>query len=608
MANKNFIVKNGLEVGGQEVVSSSGVVTSAALGGQTLSSTDSPTFNNLTLTNDIAVGGDLNLTGDLNITGDVNSLSVTDLDVTDQTITLGAGQVESASGGSGIIIDGSNASILWDETNTEFDINNSINVTGSVTSDGSVISGSASSSSEIIATSLDNGTSFGSNRMLKLIGTSTTDNSRMGIHFTGNTGIGNGLGIIEAVNEDQSEGHTSLRMHTYSGSWNENNLVLKSGNVGIGTSSLSRQLQLYKSSNSSYNSSSMETTNLQLYIRNADTTVNNHVGLQFAVGNNSDAAIAGVRTSDANVALTFGTRGTGSGNIIERMRIDSSGNVLVGTTSSTNTGKLRIQSATASGGDSVALTLHQANFSNGGATLIKIGTEANNFAKSAIGFKRTDSFDRGSIIFCQENSADGSNVSSSNEVARINSSGRLLVDTDNIGNASTNAKVVCDSEFLSRGSSAGYFWENRTGMTIASQSGWGGWYSTGTASHFLYSDGANRASIGRTSGTYTALSDVNKKKDFEDSTVGLAEVMQLQPKKFRMIDDADDAPKKLGFVAQDVENIIPEAYVEDLADDENEETFIGLTDRPIIAALTKAIQEQQTIIDDLKARLDEAGL
>src|SRR6056300_632174 len=128
MADKNFIVKNGLEVGGQEVVSSSGVVTSAALGGQTLASTDSPTFNNLTLTNDIAVGGDLNLTGDLNITGDVNSLSVTDLDVADKTITLGAGQVESASGGSGIIVDGSSASILWDETNTSWDFNESVEI------------------------------------------------------------------------------------------------------------------------------------------------------------------------------------------------------------------------------------------------------------------------------------------------------------------------------------------------------------------------------------------------------------------------------------------------------------------------------------------------
>jgi len=132
MADKNFIVKNGLEVGGQEVVSSSGVVTSAALGGQTLASTDSPTFANLTVSNDLAVSGDLNLTGDLNITGDVNSLSVTDLDVTDQTITLGAGQVESASGGSGIVVDGSGASILWDETNDVFDFNKGVTSTGNV--------------------------------------------------------------------------------------------------------------------------------------------------------------------------------------------------------------------------------------------------------------------------------------------------------------------------------------------------------------------------------------------------------------------------------------------------------------------------------------------
>jgi hypothetical protein len=136
--DKNFIVKNGLEVGGQEVISSSGVVTSAALGGQTLSSTDSPTFNDLTLT------GDLNLSGELNITGDINSLSVTDLDVADKTITLGAGQVESASGGSGIIVDGAGASILWDETNDEFDINKDINITGTITASGNItVSGDA---------------------------------------------------------------------------------------------------------------------------------------------------------------------------------------------------------------------------------------------------------------------------------------------------------------------------------------------------------------------------------------------------------------------------------------------------------------------------------
>src|SRR6056300_1496315 len=83
-----------------------------------------PTFASAT------VSGTLTVTGDLDITGDINSYNVTDLDVTDKTITLGAGQTEANSGGSGIIVDGSNASILWDETNDEWDFNKNVNVTG----------------------------------------------------------------------------------------------------------------------------------------------------------------------------------------------------------------------------------------------------------------------------------------------------------------------------------------------------------------------------------------------------------------------------------------------------------------------------------------------
>src|SRR6056300_127005 len=98
--------------GGTGVTYSSGAISI----GQAVATTDSPTF------------ADLTITGNLNITGDINSYNVTDLDVTDQTITLGAGQIEANSGGSGIIIDGSNASILWDETNDQFDFNKGINV------------------------------------------------------------------------------------------------------------------------------------------------------------------------------------------------------------------------------------------------------------------------------------------------------------------------------------------------------------------------------------------------------------------------------------------------------------------------------------------------
>lgn len=102
--------------GGTGVTYSSGTISI----GQAVATTSNVTF------------ADLTVTGNLSITGDINSYNVTDLDVTDQTITLGVGQTEANSGGSGIIIDGSSASILWDETNDTFDINKGLTTTGNI--------------------------------------------------------------------------------------------------------------------------------------------------------------------------------------------------------------------------------------------------------------------------------------------------------------------------------------------------------------------------------------------------------------------------------------------------------------------------------------------
>ena len=86
------------------------------------------TSGNLDLT------GSLTVAGDLNITGDINSISVTNLDVADKTIRVGVGQTASASGGSGLVIDrgtSADASLLWNQSNTRFDLTNNLNVDGS---------------------------------------------------------------------------------------------------------------------------------------------------------------------------------------------------------------------------------------------------------------------------------------------------------------------------------------------------------------------------------------------------------------------------------------------------------------------------------------------
>lgn len=97
------------------------------------------------------------------------------------------------------------------------------------------------------------------------------------------------------------------------------------------------------------------------------------------------------------------------------------------------------------------------------------------------------------------------------------------------------------------------------------------------------------------SGVYTATSDINIKKDFEESTIGLDAIMGLKPTLFKYKDDPNqESEKDLGFIAQEVKEFIPQAYHES-------GSFIGLKDRPIIAALVKAIQELKAEIDQLKA-------
>ena len=88
----------------------------------------------------LTTSGNLVVTGDLTVSGDTISANVATLDVEDKNITLNysSGDSSSTANGSGITIQDAvdattDATILWDASNDEFDFSHKINVTGGIT-------------------------------------------------------------------------------------------------------------------------------------------------------------------------------------------------------------------------------------------------------------------------------------------------------------------------------------------------------------------------------------------------------------------------------------------------------------------------------------------
>ena len=97
-----------------------------------------------------------------------------------------------------------------------------------------------------------------------------------------------------------------------------------------------------------------------------------------------------------------------------------------------------------------------------------------------------------------------------------------------------------------------------------------------------------------------ASSDMNLKNTIEDSPFGLNEILLLNPVTFLYNDEnrkIDSDVKEVGFIAQDVFDIIPNAVSSMGTGD------LQLDYRAITATLTKAIQEQQALIKALEQRI-----
>ena len=106
-----------------------------------------------------------------------------------------------------------------------------------------------------------------------------------------------------------------------------------------------------------------------------------------------------------------------------------------------------------------------------------------------------------------------------------------------------------------------------------------------------------RITINNSSCLFTSASDYRLKENIETLPNGLDRLKQLKPVKFKWKEHDYTSE---GFIAHEVAEIVPEAVVGEKDDAVMQSMDYGR----ITPLLVKAIQEQQTIIDDLKARIE----
>jgi hypothetical protein len=125
--------------------------------------------------------------------------------------------------------------------------------------------------------------------------------------------------------------------------------------------------------------------------------------------------------------------------------------------------------------------------------------------------------------------------------------------------------------------------------------GWGFGVSPGSAAIKVgsSSNNGNGATL-TTSGVWTDASDRSKKYDIEDISYGLKDVMKLRPVTYKLegLNTQD-----IGFIAQEISEVIPEIVF-------GEEGEMTMSYSHLTSVLTKAIQEQQALIEVLKERIE----
>ena len=110
----------------------------------------------------------------------------------------------------------------------------------------------------------------------------------------------------------------------------------------------------------------------------------------------------------------------------------------------------------------------------------------------------------------------------------------------------------------------------------------------------------------QTSGTatsYVTSSDYRLKENIEYTWNATSRLKKLKPVRFNFITDAEKTFD--GFLAHEAQAVVPEAVTgtKDEVDDDDKPVMQGIDQAKLVPLLVKTVQEQQTVIESLEARI-----
>jgi hypothetical protein len=398
------------------------------------------------------------------------------------------------------------------------------------------------------------------------------------------------------------------------------------GNVGIGTSSPIARLTIATGSSPS-------SSNIPLLVRGGSAGVGGDGGgIAFATSSSSaitsaSQAASAIRSlnqygSESNGeegSLAFYTnRRTGSNTytgLTEQMRIDASGNIGIGTSSPSQ--KLAVDSPL-DGSVSIATfrnSTKSTNFSiNGvGAT--------NEYLVGAVSGDTALRTEAGNLaIGVGDNTKSIVFGSGTTERMRITSSGSLLVGNTGLLSGMFGSFVVGNDRQVSiegnsggaiymRGSAGGWaIGQYYVGSSGTFRGGFGALGGADALTYYWVGTAFNGTGVSLNYGatSWAALSDEREKNIHGVIEKALDKVSQFNGIYYNYKSDEEGAKQRVGFSAQKVKAVFPEA-VEEIqreVDNPSEETKrLTLSATDIVPLLVQAIQEQQALINDLTTRL-----